>query len=87
MLAVDCFSAVFSGFGMEVSVGNHGVGATKNIFFPDDVSIQIPAKVNECRIAIADVFAVNNPFWWTTLRHVQVFVVSGLQKLGPEDLG
>ena len=87
MLAVDCLSAVLPRFGMEVSVGNHGISATKNILFPDDASIQIPAKVNEGLIAISDVFAVNNPFWWTTLRHVQVFIVSGLQKLSLEDLG
>lgn len=67
VLAGDCLSTVLSGFGMEVSVGNHGIGALKNILFPDDASIQLPAKINEGLIAIADVFAVNHPLWWTTL--------------------
>lgn len=62
VLAGNCLHAVFSGFCMEVSVGNHGIDAIKNILLPDDTSIQVPAKINEGLIAIADVFAVNHPF-------------------------
>jgi hypothetical protein len=77
MLAGDCLCTVLASFGMEVSVGDHGIGASKNILFPDNASIQIPAKINDGLVAIADVFAVNNPLLWTTLWHLQVLVESG----------
>lgn len=85
MLTGDCFCTVLPGFGMEVSVGDHGIGTSKNILFPDNASIQIPTKINDGLVAIADVFAVNNPLLRTTLWHLQVLVVSGQQKLCPKD--
>jgi hypothetical protein len=87
MLTGDCLCTVLPRFGMEVSVGDHGIRASENILFPDNASIQIPAKINDSLVATTDVFAVNNPFLWTTLWHLQVLLVSGLQKLRPEDLG
>ena len=78
MLAGDCLCTVLPRFGMEVSVGDHGIGTLQNILFTNNASIQIPAKINDGLVAIADVFAVNNPLLWTALWQLQVLVVNGL---------
>ena len=77
---------VLAGFGMEIPEGDHAVFALQDILFPDNAPVQISAKINDCLIAVADVFAVNNPLFRTIFGHPQVIVNNGLQDLCPEDL-
>ncbi len=67
ILSGDGLCLVLPRFGMEVSLGDHGIGALQNTLFTNNASIQIPAEINDGLVAIADVFAVNNPLLWTTL--------------------
>jgi hypothetical protein len=75
MLTGNGLCPVFTCFGMEVSVRDHGIGTSENILFTDNASIQIPAKINDGLVAITDVFAVNNPLLWTTLWLLQFLVI------------
>jgi len=82
----DGFGSVFPCFGMEIPEGDIAVLAFKNILFPDDTPVQISAKINDCLVAVADVFAVNNPLFRAIFRYPQVIVNNGLEDLCPEDL-
>ncbi len=82
----DAPGSVLAGFGMEIPEGDHAVFALEDILFPDDAPVQISAKINDCLIAVADVFAVNNPLFRAIFGHAQIVVNNGLQDLCPEDL-
>ena len=58
---------VLPGLGMEIPEGDHAVLALQDILFPDDAPVEIPAEINDCLIAVADVFAVNNPLFRTII--------------------
>jgi len=77
---------VMAGFGMEIPDGDHAVFALKDVLFPNDTPIQVSAKINDCLVTVADVFAVNNPLFRTISGYPQAIVNKGLQELCPEDL-
>lgn len=76
---------VFSGFGMKIPERDHTVFAVQDILFADDAAIEISAKINECVIAVADVFAVNDPLFRAIIGHAQAVINNGLQNFCPED--
>ncbi len=78
--------SVLAGFGMEIPEGAPAVFAVQDILFPDDAPVQISAKINDSLVAVADIFAVNNPLFRTIFRHPQIIVNNGLHELCPEDL-
>ena len=67
-------ASILPGFGMEIPEGDHAVFALKNILFPDDAPVEISAKINECLIAVADVFAINDPLSRAISGHTQTLV-------------
>ncbi len=71
---------------MKISEGDHPVFTLQDILFPNDAPVQISTKINDCLIAVADVFAVNNPLFRIIFGHSQVIVNNGLQDFCPEDL-
>jgi len=77
--------SVLPGFGMEIPESDHTVFALQDVLFSDDAPVQISAKINDCLVAVADILAVNNPFFRTVSRHSQATVNNGLQKFCPED--
>jgi len=79
-------ASVLPGFGMEIPEGDYAVFALQDILFPDDAPVQISAKINDCLVAVADVFAVNNPLFRAIFGHAQTVVNNELQDLCPEDL-
>lgn len=78
-------ASVLPGFGMEIPEGDYAVFALQDILFPDDAPVQISAKINDCLVAVADVFAVNNPLFRAIFGHAQTVVNNELQDLCPED--
>ena len=79
-------ASVLPGLGMEIPEGDHAVFALQDILFPDDTPVQISAKINDCLVAIANVFAVNNPLFWAIFGHAQIVVNNRLKELCLEDL-
>ena len=79
-------ASILPGFGMEIPEGDHAVFALQDILFPDDAPVEISAKINECLIAVADVFAINDPLFRAISGHAQTVVNNGLQDFCPEDL-
>jgi len=79
-------ASVLPGFGMEIPEGDHAVFALQDILFPDDAPVQISAKINDCLVAVADLFAVNNPLFRAIFGYAQTVVNNELQDLCPEDL-
>ena len=77
--------SVMAGFGMEIPDGDHAVFALKDVLFPNDAPVQVSAKTNDCLVAVADVFAVNNPLFRTISGYPQAIVNKGLQELCPEE--
>jgi hypothetical protein len=77
---------VFPGFGMEIPEGDHAVFALQDILFPDNAPVQISAKINDCLVAVTDVFGVNDPLFRAISGHAQIMVNNGLQDFCPEDL-
>ena len=73
--------SVLAGFGMEISEGDHAVFALEDILFPDGAPVQVSAKINDCLVAVAGVFAVNNPLFRTIFGHAQTVVGWGRAKL------
>lgn len=82
----DGLGPVLPGFGMEIPEGDHAIFALQDILFPNDALVEISTKINDCLIAVADVFAVNNPLFRTIFGHPQVIINNGLEDLCPEDL-
>ena len=79
-------ASILPGFGMEIPEGDHAVFALQNILFPDDAPVEISTKINDCLVAVADVFAVNDPLFRAILGHAQTVVNNGLEDFCPEDL-
>jgi hypothetical protein len=86
MFSSDGPGSVLAGFGMEIPEGDHAVFALEDILFPDDAPVQVSAKINDCLVAVAGVFAVNNPLFRTIFGYSQAIVNNGLQELCPEEL-
>jgi hypothetical protein len=82
----DGFGSVFPCFGMEIPEGDIAVLAFKNILFPDDTPVQIPAKIDQGLFAGTHVLAVNDPLFGGILGHVQAVLNNGLKHLCLEDL-
>jgi hypothetical protein len=83
---IDGSGFVFFCLGMEIPERDHTVFTLENIFFPDHSPVKISAKINNCFVAFADIFAVHNPLLWAVFGHLQVKINNCLQKLCPEDL-
>jgi len=66
---------------MEIPEADHAVFALQDIVFPDDSPIEISAKINDCLVTVADVFAVNDPLFRAIFGYPQVIVNNGLQDL------
>jgi len=81
----DCPGPILTGFGVKIPEGDMAVFALQDILFPDNAPVQISAKIYDCLIAVADVFAVNNPLFRAIFGHAQTVVNNGLQDLCPED--
>jgi hypothetical protein len=82
----DPSGLILSGFGMEIPEGDRAIFTLEDILFPDDAPVQVSAKINDCLVAVADVFAVNNPLFRTIFWYFQAIINNGLQELCPEDL-
>lgn len=79
-------ASILSGFGMEIPEGDHAVCALQDILFPDDAPVEISAKINDCLVAVADVFAVNDPLFRAISGHAQTVLNNGLEDFCSEDL-
>jgi hypothetical protein len=65
-------------FGINIAEGDLAVLTSDNVFFLDNSLVKIFTKVDQCLIAVTDVFAVNNPLLGTIFRYAQVIVHHGL---------
>ena len=49
------------GFGIEIPERDRAIFASQNIFLPDDAFVEIFAEIDQSLVAVADVFAVDDP--------------------------
>ena len=80
----DSPCSVLLSFGMEIPEGDHSVFTLQDILLPDNTSVKIPAKIDNGLVSVADVLAVNDPFFRTVSGYPQAFVDNGLEELCPE---
>jgi len=87
VLALDGSGPVFSAFGMAIPEGDHAVPAVQDIFFLDDASVQVAAKIDQCLLTVACVLAVNHPLLGAIMGNRQLVFDQGLEQFSTEDLG
>ena len=87
LLSVHSSGSVLPGLGMKVPKGDPAVFAAQDILFPDDTSVEVPAKIDDCLVAVTDPLAVDHPFPGAVFGHPQPLVNQSLQHLGSEDFG
>jgi len=81
-----CPGLVFSRLGVKVAEGHHAVFASQNVLFLNDTPVEIPPKIDDGFVAVADVFAIDDPFFGAISRKRQTLIEQGFQHFCPEDL-
>jgi len=87
VFAVDGLCQVFFRFGMDISESDLAVFAFQNIFFGNDAFVKVFAEVDKRLFAVADEFAVDDPFFRAVFRNAQIGIDYFFEHFRPENFG
>ena len=63
MFAGNGSGLITVGFGIHISKGYHAIFTFQDIFLLDNAFVEVSAEIDQGFIAIANVFAANDPFF------------------------
>lgn len=87
LFSAHCPGPVLSGFGVQIAKGHHTFFASQDVFFLNDNPVEIPPKIDDGFVAVANVFTIDDPFFGAIPGQFQALIDQGFHHLCPENLG